>query len=156
MTTSTTHRRPASVRGSKTPLKSPLAMPSAVSSLAGVSAAVGVGDTLTGVMLTDRGATISEFEDYLRTTNNRDGRPYEEKTIENYAGPCRNLDTWMTANGIDGDFTVLDAATLNRYFRQYYLEHGQGGRTRSSGSLSSCSTSWSTNVTSPALTAATA
>ena len=33
----------------------------------------------------------------------------------------------MTANGIDGDFTIVDTATLNRYFREYYLEHGQGG-----------------------------
>jgi hypothetical protein len=97
MTTSTTPRRPASGRSSKTPLKSPLAMPSAAPSHAGISAAEGLGALLTDVVLTDRGATISEFEDYLRTTNNRNGRPYEEKTIENYAGPCRNLDTWMTA-----------------------------------------------------------
>jgi hypothetical protein len=33
----------------------------------------------------------------------------------------------MTANGTAGDFTVADTATLNRYFREYYLEHGQGG-----------------------------
>jgi hypothetical protein len=26
----------------------------------------------------------------------------------------------MTANDIDGDFTVVDTATLNRYFRDYY------------------------------------
>ncbi len=33
----------------------------------------------------------------------------------------------MTANEMDGDFTVLDTATLNKYFREYYLAHGQGG-----------------------------
>ncbi len=33
----------------------------------------------------------------------------------------------MTASGLDGDFTVLDVATLNRYFREHYLAHGQGG-----------------------------
>ena len=33
----------------------------------------------------------------------------------------------MVANGIDGDFTVVDTGMLNRYFREYYLEHGQGG-----------------------------
>jgi hypothetical protein len=38
----------------------------------------------------------------------------------------------MTGNGTDGDFTVLDVPTLNRYFREYYLEgdplrHGHGG-----------------------------
>ena len=59
--------------------------------------------------------------------NNRDGRPYEEKTISVYSTPARNLDGWMTANGIDGDFTAVDTAILNRYFREYYLEHGQGG-----------------------------
>lgn len=33
----------------------------------------------------------------------------------------------MTAQDIDGDFTVVDTAMLNRYFRDYYREHGQGG-----------------------------
>ena len=41
---------------------------------------------LTGTVLSDRGATLAEFEDYLRTVNNRDGRPYEEKTMS--APPC--------------------------------------------------------------------
>ena len=27
--------------------------------------------------LSDRESTLAEFEDYLRTVNNRDGRPYE-------------------------------------------------------------------------------
>jgi hypothetical protein len=85
------------------------------------------GTVLTGTVLSDRGATLAEFEDYLRTVNNRDGRPYEEKTISNYVGPGKNLDAWMTGSGLDGDFTILDVATLNRYFRDYYLEHGQGG-----------------------------
>ena len=85
------------------------------------------GAVLASVVLSDRNATLAEFEDYLRTVNNRDGRPYEEKTISNYVGPGKNLDAWMTASGLDGDFTVLDVATLNRYFRDYYLEHGQGG-----------------------------
>jgi site-specific recombinase XerD len=33
----------------------------------------------------------------------------------------------MTAQGIDGDFTTVDAALLNRYFREYFQAHGQGG-----------------------------
>jgi site-specific recombinase XerD len=77
--------------------------------------------------LTDRRATLAEFEDYLRTANNRDGRPYEEKTINAYSAPGKNLDAWLTAQAIDGDFTAVDTALLNRYFREYYLEHGQGG-----------------------------
>ena len=78
-------------------------------------------------MLSDRRATLAEFEDYLRTVNNRDGRPYEEKTINAYVAPGRHLDKWLAANGIDGDFTVTGTALLNRYFREYYLERGQGG-----------------------------
>ena len=33
----------------------------------------------------------------------------------------------MTAEGIDGDFTVADTAMLNRFLRDYFREHGQGG-----------------------------
>jgi len=44
-----------------------------------------------GPVLSDREATLAEFEDYLRTVNYRDGRPYEEKTIEAYLIPFRNL-----------------------------------------------------------------
>jgi hypothetical protein len=85
------------------------------------------GAALTGTVLSARGATLAEFEDYLRTVNSRDGRPYEEKTIVNYVGAGKNLDAWMTGNGIVWDFTVLDVPALNRYFRDYYLKHGQGG-----------------------------
>jgi integrase len=80
-----------------------------------------------GVPLTERGVTLAEFEDYLRTTNNRDGRPYEDHTIEAYLGPARNLDRWLTSKGTEGDFTVADTTLLNRYFREYFREHGQGG-----------------------------
>ena len=37
------------------------------------------------------------------------------------------MDTWLRARGIEGDFTVADTVLLNRYFREYYLEHGQSG-----------------------------
>lgn len=77
--------------------------------------------------MTDRQATLTEFEDYLRTATNREGRPYEEATINAYVGPGKNLDAWLTAQGIDGDFTVANTALLNRYFRDYYMERGQGG-----------------------------
>ena len=33
----------------------------------------------------------------------------------------------MTAEGIDGDFTVADTAMLNRFLRDYFRQHGQGG-----------------------------
>ena len=31
------------------------------------------------VALTDREATLAEFQGYLQTVNNRDGRPFEKK-----------------------------------------------------------------------------
>ena len=33
----------------------------------------------------------------------------------------------MTAEGIDGDFTVADTAMLNRFLRDYFRQHGQSG-----------------------------
>jgi integrase/recombinase XerD len=109
------------------PLKSPLAVAGGYASLASAPApdAGKVGPA--GPELTEREATIAEFEDYLRTVNNRDGRPYEERSISAYLAPARNLDTWLTANGVRGDFTVADTTLLNRYFREYYLARGQGG-----------------------------
>ncbi len=96
-------------------LKSPLAVPGSTAHRTGNASADA--PSLGHVVLSDREAALAEFEDYLRTVNNREGRPYEDKTISNYVGPARNLDRWMTASGIDGDFTVIDAATLNRCFR---------------------------------------
>ena len=40
---------------------------------------VGSDPVLAGVALSDREAALAEFEDYLRTVNSREGRPYEEK-----------------------------------------------------------------------------
>jgi hypothetical protein len=34
-----------------------------------------------GAAVSDRGITLAEFEEYLRTVNNRDGRPYEEEAL---------------------------------------------------------------------------
>jgi hypothetical protein len=80
-----------------------------------------------GVVLSEREATLAEFEDYLRTVDNRDGCPYEERSIEAYVSPGKHLDKWLTSQGIDGDFTATDTAHLNRYFREYFRAHGQGG-----------------------------
>jgi hypothetical protein len=74
-----------------------------------------------------RSVILDEFDEYLRTVNNRDGRAYEETTINAYVYPARALDAWMTANGLDSDFTTVDTALLNRYFREYYQIRGQGG-----------------------------
>jgi hypothetical protein len=112
-------------RAAGRPLKSPLAVASGYAGSAPRGAAE-ASFAVEGIALTERQATIAEFEDFLRTTDNRDGRPYEDGSINAYVSPPKNLDAWLTANGIDGDFTVADTATLNRYFREYYLGHGQG------------------------------
>ena len=74
-----------------------------------------------------RAATLAEFADYLRTIPNRDGRPFQPATVSTYVFAGRALDTWMTGEDIDGDFTTVDTAMLNRFFRDYFRQHGQGG-----------------------------
>jgi hypothetical protein len=107
-------------RGRRSPgraLKSPLAVPGA----GAVSAGLASGSLTLAperAALTDREATLAEFQGYLRTVNNRAGRPFEEKTVTAYSDPAKSLDRWMTANGIDGDFAVVDTALLNRYCRR--------------------------------------
>jgi hypothetical protein len=126
MTTATASKRQQPGRS----LKSPLAAPAG----AGLSPSPSQGQQTTGGIqpavrhvLSEREETVAEFTDYLRTITNRDGRPYEDTTIDAYIYPVKNLDRWMTASGIDGDFTAADTAMLNRYFREYYQQRGQGG-----------------------------
>lgn len=114
-------------RAPRRPLKSPLAVASAYAASAAASTVDAASPAHESVVLSIREATLAEFEDYPRTTNNRDGRPYEEASINAYLSPGKNLDKWLAAQGTDADFTAVDAATLNRYFREYYLKHGQGG-----------------------------
>ena len=109
-------------RPSGGPVKSPLAAHSH-----GTTAVARTRIGTPGTSKSPRGASIADFSDYLRTTNNRNGRPYEEATVENYVFAARALDRWMTAEGIDGDFTVADTAMLNRFLRDYFRQHGQGG-----------------------------
>jgi integrase/recombinase XerD len=122
MTTPTTRGRRIPART----LKSPLAAPGHATQADVVTAASALAAFVQSP-LTDRESTLAEFEGYLRTVNNRDGRPYGEKTISVYSVPAKNLHGWLTASGIKGDFTVVDTPLLNRYFREYYLKHGQGG-----------------------------
>ena len=49
----------------------------------------------------------------------------------------------MTANDLDGDFTTVDTAMLNRYFREYYQTRGQGGTHTQQRTSSSSSTTCS-------------
>ena len=116
----TTRPRPAG-----RPLKSPLAVASSHIAPQAQTAA----EPAQEPVQTERKATIAEFEDYLRTTTNRDDRPYEDGSINAYVSPAKHLDGWMTAKQLNGDFTTVDTTTLNRYFREYYRDHGQGGTT---------------------------
>jgi integrase/recombinase XerD len=119
MTVTTTRR--AARRAAGRPLKSPLAVSAGPGPESAAAAPSAQPD------LPPRELQLSEFADHLRSINNRDGRPYEEGTINTYLYPAKALDRWMAANGIDGDFTRVDTAMLNRYFRDYYNERGQGG-----------------------------
>ena len=77
MTTASTARS-SRAGGAGRALKSPLAVHG---DLRPSPAAGGPGEDaplLRDTVLSDRAATLAEFEDYLRTTNSRDGRPYEE------------------------------------------------------------------------------
>jgi site-specific recombinase XerD len=74
-----------------------------------------------------RAATLAEFADYLRTVTSRDGRPFQPATVSTYVFAGRALDRWMTAAEVKGDFTEADTPMLNRFFRDYFRQHGQGG-----------------------------
>lgn len=83
-----------------------------------------------------REALTSELELHLTTTTNKHGRPFQRRTVNAYKYAATQLHHWMTAQGIAGDFTSVDTATLNRFFRWYYQEHdvpksqdGKGGYT---------------------------
>lgn len=74
-----------------------------------------------------RQATLSDYATHLRASNNKHGRPYQEKTVTAYTKAVRTLNQWMTAEGFEEDFPSVETATLNRFFRAYYQEHEQGG-----------------------------
>ncbi|GAB2829169.1 tyrosine recombinase XerC [Streptomyces chlorus] len=74
-----------------------------------------------------RAAMLSEYAVHLRTVNNKHGRPYQEKTVRTYSEAVRTLEAWMTRERLEGDFTGLDTATLNNFFRAYYDSHDRGG-----------------------------
>ncbi len=121
-TRTTTPRRPR--RG---PLRSPLAAAPHIPVPAADSVATSGRAAPPAAIPGARAVTIEEFRDYMCTVNNRDGRPYEDATINAYVYPAKALDAWLTAHGTDGDFTTVGTDLLNRYFRDYYRERGQGG-----------------------------
>jgi integrase/recombinase XerD len=116
-----THRTPAHV------LKSPLAAHSRGAAGSRVPVLAGTAAHGTRAEMSARAITLQDFADYLLTTNNRAGRPYEDATVHNYVYAGKALDQWMTAKGIEGDFTACDTAMLNLFLREYFTEHGQGG-----------------------------
>jgi hypothetical protein len=81
---------------------------------------------------------ISEFRDWLGSRTNRNGRPSQADTISAYADAAIALDAWMSADGIDGDFTVCDTKLLNRFFAAYFAAHGQEARCPARGAVIVC------------------
>ncbi|MGW3416534.1 tyrosine-type recombinase/integrase [Streptomyces phaeochromogenes] len=80
-------------------------------------------------------ALIDELELHLSTTTNKHGRPFQRRTINAYKYAATQLHHWLTAQTA-GDFTSVDTARLNKFFRWYYQEHdvpksqdGKGGYT---------------------------
>jgi integrase len=124
MTTTTTRR--AGHRAPGRPLRSPLASPSGHTAALPTRAAADEA-ALAWAEVPPRTLQLSEFASYLRTVNNRDGRPYDDSTVKTYVYLAKALDRWMEANHIHGDFTVVDTIMLNRYFREYFDSRGQGG-----------------------------
>lgn len=76
-----------------------------------------------------RALTLADYETHLRTTVNKRGRPYAEKSVRSYVKAAKALDQWLTSVGVEqsSDFTVCGTPTLNMFFRWYHQEHGQGG-----------------------------
>jgi hypothetical protein len=70
---------------------------------------------------------ISEFRDWLRSRTNRNGRPFQADTISAYADAAIALDAWISAEGIEADFTACDTKALDRFSAGYFTAHGQGG-----------------------------
>jgi hypothetical protein len=66
---------------------------------------------------------ISEFRDWLLTRTSRDKRPFQPDTIAAYADAAIALDAWMSAEGIETEFTGCDTAMLNRFFADLGPEH---------------------------------
>lgn len=75
----------------------------------------------------ERAVMLSEYATHLRTVNNKHGRPYQEKTVRTYVEAVRALEQWMTRERLEDDFTALDTATVNNFFRAYYDSHDRGG-----------------------------
>lgn len=71
----------------------------------------------------ERADMLTEFTLYLRASTNRSGRPYQERTITTYADAVVALDGWMTRKKLAGDFTTVDAAMLNDFFRWYWTTY---------------------------------
>jgi site-specific recombinase XerD len=70
---------------------------------------------------------VSEFQQWLRSRTNQEKRPFQDETITAYTVAARALDSWMTSQHIEGDFTTCDTGTLNRFFRDYHAAHTLGG-----------------------------
>ncbi|MFD0429162.1 hypothetical protein ACFQ60_19495 [Streptomyces zhihengii] len=74
-----------------------------------------------------RTAALQDYATHLRASNNKHGRPYQEKTVTAYVKAVKALDKWMAGQGMTDDFSSVGTDTLNLFFRAYYQQHEQGG-----------------------------
>jgi integrase len=75
-----------------------------------------------------RDLMVSHYEQYLRTTTNRNGRPYVASTINGYMRAARTLAKWLDFEGISGDLTpACKPEVLNFFLRSYLASHDQNG-----------------------------
>jgi hypothetical protein len=139
MPVTTTRRATRSVSGR--PLKTPLAVTAGYPAPAGPLPESAAAVTPVRPELPRRELQLSEFADHLRSINSRESRPYEESTISTLVYPAKALGRHPAANGIAGDFTAVDTAMFNRYFRDYYTTAAKAGLTPSNRTCSSYSNS---------------
>jgi integrase/recombinase XerC len=71
---------------------------------------------------------LDHYEQHLQTATNRNGRPFDAKTIRSYMHASRLLARFLDGQEISGDLTpACDPRVLNAFLRSYLAGHSQNG-----------------------------
>lgn len=71
---------------------------------------------------------IDHYQQHLRTSTSRNGRPFAETTIAGYMRCARLLAKWLDANNVPGDLTpACEPAVMNRFLAEYQAGHDVNG-----------------------------
>lgn len=71
---------------------------------------------------------LGHYEQHLQTATNRNGRPFDAKTIRAYMHAARLLARFLDRQEIEGDLTAAcDPRVLNAFLRSYLTGHTQNG-----------------------------